>query len=214
MTRPGPTYPARTLRFPEDRDIGQVRVVSPDRIPGDPVPAQGDIEVPEGHGAALFGTVADPTDLAGADGLTHFFLQGEIDGKVAEAIAAMPYLRQISADVRGLDTDGFAALAAAPHVAAIELRVVAEDDGGTAILEQAVAVDPEVRINLELGAAALPRLCELIAEGKIPESATIEVDADERTLLPLRKLWPDREIGGVRYSPKALARLEASLAGS
>lgn len=213
MTRPGPEYPARTLRFPDDRDLGQVRIVSPDRTPADPIPAQGEVEVPAGHGAALFGTVTDSADLAGADGLTHFFLAEPIDRATAEAIGRMPYLRQISADTAGLGVEGFAALAAAPYVAAIELRVTAEDDGGVAILERAVAAD-EINVNLEVGAAALPRLCELAAAGEVPERVRVEVDADERALLPLRKIWPDREIGGVKYSPKALARLEASFADS
>ena len=211
--RPGADYPARALMFPEDRTVGDVRFIGADRQPGEPVPARGSVEVPEGMAAAFFGAPDGPA-VAGATGLTHLFLDGEIDDAFADVVAGFPFLRQIRAGTRGLSVDGAKKLLAAPHLAGLTLNVQDEERGGAAIATELAAID-DVAIELVVGAAAVSTVCELIAGERLSQTVDLDVGgADERALLPLRKLAPDKEFNGVRYSPKALARLEASLGDS
>jgi hypothetical protein len=208
--RPSPDYAARTLRFPDDRVVGDVRFVGEDGRPEDPIPAQGAVEVPAGKAAAFFGN-PERVDLADATGLSHLFLNGEIDREWADLLATFPYLRQIKTGTRGLTADGMEKLLSAPVLARVDLNVVDEDEGGAAIVAAVAAVD-DVEVSLTLGPAAVPKVCELVSSGAVSDSVTIDVaGAEERDLLPLRKLLPDSELNGIRYSPKALARLEASL---
>lgn len=212
--REKPEYAARTLQFPEDRVVGDVRLVGEDGRPGDAIPAQGTIDVPAGMAAAFWGEAPQREDLANAGGLSHLFLGIEIDREWADLLATFPYLRHVDAGTRGLTVAGIEKLLEAPSLARLDLNVVDEDAGGAPIVASVAGVE-DVEVSLTLGPAAVPAVCELLAAGAISESVTIDVaDADERELLPLRKLLPDQQIAGARYTPKALQRLEAALSSS
>lgn len=208
--RPRPEYPARTLRFPEDRAVGEVRVIGADGSPQDAVPAQGEMKVPDGLAAAYFGQTVDPSDLAGASGLSHVFIEGEIDLGFADVLTTFPMLRQVRAGTRGLTVEGALKIVSAPHLAGVDLHVGDETNGGSEIVEAVAGID-DVDIALTVGPEAIGLICELFSAGRMSPTIEIDVDgADERMLLPLRKLRPQQELNGVRYSPKALERLEAS----